>query len=120
MIIVIQTASSLPQCFRLAKPGRAHDLPCLHLKIDDQQPISRRDLKLAFGFLEDRTAVGHRVLVHCWAGVSRSSAIVAAFVGMTAALSLEDALKIIHEKRPKADPVPVVWQSIREAEVRFS
>jgi protein-tyrosine phosphatase len=86
-----------------------HDLPCLHLKIEDQQPISRRDLKLALGFLTDRTAVGHRVLVHCWAGVSRSPAIVAAFIAMTATLSTDDALKIIQEKRPKTDPDPVMW-----------
>ncbi len=59
------------------------NLPCLHLKVEDQQPISRRDLKLALGFLADRTAVGHRVLVHCWAGVSRSPAIVAVFMAMT-------------------------------------
>lgn len=103
-----------------AEASVVHDLPCLHLKIEDQQPISRRDMKLAFGFLEDRTAVDHRVLVHCWDGVSRSPAIVAAFVGMTAALSPEDALKIIREKRPKADPDPVVWQSIREAQAHFS
>ena len=89
-----------------------HDLPCLHLKIEDLQPISRRDLKLALGFLTDRTAVGHRVLVHCWAGVSRSPAIVAAFIAMTDGISPGDALKMIQEKRRKADPDPVVWQSI--------
>ena len=89
-----------------------HDLPCLHLKIEDQQPISPRDLRQALGFLADRTTVGHRVLVHCWAGVSRSPAIVAAFMTITAGLSADEALKIIQEKRPKADPDPVVWESI--------
>jgi histidinol-phosphate aminotransferase len=89
-----------------------HDLPCLHLKVEDQQPINGRDLNLALGCLTDRTAVGHRVLVHCWAGVSRSPAIVAAFIAMTTGLSAEDALKIIQKKRQNADPDPVVWQSI--------
>lgn len=89
-----------------------HGLPCLHLKIEDQQPISRRDLKLALGFLTDRTVVGHRVLVHCWAGVSRSPAIVAAFLTMTAGLSADEALATIQQKRWKSDPDPTVWQSI--------
>jgi protein-tyrosine phosphatase len=90
-----------------------HDLPCLHLKIEDLQPISRRDLQRALGFLMDRTAVGHRVLVHCFAGISRSPAIVAAFLSSTTGISADEALVIIQQKRWKADPDPVVWQSIQ-------
>lgn len=32
-----------------------HNLPFLHLEIVDQQPISRRDLRLSRGFLTDWT-----------------------------------------------------------------
>jgi hypothetical protein len=39
------------------------DLPWLHLKIEDQQPISRRDLQRALAFLEDRTPSGTRALL---------------------------------------------------------
>ena len=51
--------------------------------------------------------------------LSRSPAIVAVFIAMTVGLSVDDALKMIQEKRRAADPDPVVWESIREAEARF-
>ncbi|HXE64282.1 MAG TPA: dual specificity protein phosphatase [Bryobacteraceae bacterium] len=89
-----------------------HELPCLHLMVEDQEPIRQCDLRLALGFLTDRTAVGHRVLVHCGAGVSRSPAIVAAFLSETTGISADEALKIIQGKRGQAAPDPTLWRSI--------
>ena len=66
------------------------------LRSKDQESLSRRDLKRALGFLAERTVVGHRVLVHC----------------DEYGTSADEALKIIQERRPKADPDPVVWRSI--------
>jgi atypical dual specificity phosphatase len=89
-----------------------HDVPCLHLKIDDHRSITRRDLSRAIRFLTERTSVGQKVLVHCSAGISRSPAVVAAFLSATTGISTKDALKIIQQKRWIADPDPVVWESI--------
>jgi protein-tyrosine phosphatase len=89
-----------------------HNLPYLHLKIDDQRPLTVGDLKQALRFLTDRTSVGQKVLVHCYAGTSRSPAIVAAFLCATTGISEGAALALIREKRWKADPDPVVWESI--------
>jgi protein-tyrosine phosphatase len=89
-----------------------HNLPCLHLKIEDSWSISRRDLSRAMKFLTDRTVAGQKVLVHCNSGISRSPAIVAAFLCSTIGISGRDALKIIQQKRWVADPDSVVWESI--------
>jgi len=45
------------------------------------------------------TAVGEKALVHCNAAISRSPAVVAAFLSATTGISAKDALKIIQEKR---------------------
>jgi len=95
-----------------------HNLPCFHLKIEDQQPITRRDLSRALRFLTERTSVDHNVLVHCNAGISRSPAVVAAFLSATTGTSAKDTLTIIRQKRWIADPDPVVWQSILAAVTR--
>ena len=90
-----------------------HHLPCLHLKIEDHWSITRRDLSRALRFLTGHTSAGRKVLVHCYAGASRSPSFVAAFLSKTTGISTVDALKIIQEKRRKADPDPVVWLSIQ-------
>jgi protein-tyrosine phosphatase len=53
--------------------------------------------------------------LHCYAGVSRSPAIVIAFIAMTTEVSVDDALVIIQQKRWKVNPDPAVWVSIRAA-----
>jgi len=91
-----------------------HHLPCLHLKIEDRRSITRRDFSRAIRFLTERTSVGHKVLVHCYAGASRSPSFVAAFLSKTTGISTAEALKIIQQKRWIADPDPEVWLSIQQ------
>lgn len=47
---------------------------------------------------------GGRVLVHCFAGKSRSATVCAAYVMATEGLSLEETLNAIGRKRPAASP----------------
>ena len=47
---------------------------------------------------------GGRVLVHCFAGKSRSATVCAAYVMATEGLSLEETLVAIGRKRPAASP----------------
>ena len=49
---------------------------------------------------------GHRVLVHCRAGISRSSLVVAAYLVRYDGLSVAAALAKIKEARPYAEPNP--------------
>jgi histidinol-phosphate aminotransferase len=98
-----------------AEAAIVHELPYLHLNMRHSRPISRRDLNRALEFLAKQLSNGHRVLVHCDSGVSRSPAIVAAFLAATGGISVEAALRRIQDKHWEADPDPVVWESIKSA-----
>jgi protein-tyrosine phosphatase len=49
---------------------------------------------------------GHRVYVHCRAGWQRSAAIAAAVVALTEDVGIEEALDLVHRRKPTADPLP--------------
>jgi predicted protein tyrosine phosphatase len=90
-----------------------HHLPYLHLEIEDRRSITRRDVSRALRFLTGHTSAGRKVLVHCYAGASRSPSFVAAFLSKTTGISTAEALKIIQDKRRVTDPDPAVWLSIQ-------
>jgi predicted protein tyrosine phosphatase len=56
---------------------------------------------------------GHKVLVHCRAGISRSVSVVACYLWGTGVYTLEDAIDLIKEKRPIADPNPHLLRLIK-------
>ena len=58
----------------------------------------------AFEFIERVRMEGGRVLVHCHAGISRSATIVTAYIMKTQGLSVDEALKIVKERRKCAAP----------------
>jgi protein-tyrosine phosphatase len=56
------------------------------------------------------------VLVHCVAGRSRSTLVVAAYLMATQKISADAALTIIHEKRPIICPAPEYLKALHEYE----
>ncbi|EFJ44677.1 hypothetical protein VOLCADRAFT_82741 [Volvox carteri f. nagariensis] len=50
------------------------------------------------------SGVSYRVLVHCQAGVSRSPAVVAAWLMRSRGLSADEALRLLGSRRPAVDP----------------
>jgi protein-tyrosine phosphatase len=49
---------------------------------------------------------GHRVYLHCRAGWQRSAAIAAGVVAIREGLEIEEALEVVHARKPSADPLP--------------
>lgn len=66
----------------------------------------------ALGFLLEQTARGHRVLVHCEMGISRSPTIAAAFLHLAQGLDLHEALRCVCAARPVAEPHPALLASL--------
>ncbi len=60
--------------------------------------------------------VGGRVLVHCNAGVSRSAAVVIAFLVTECDMSLAEAVGLAKAKRPASAPNPGFMAQLRQLE----
>jgi hypothetical protein len=71
------------------------------------------DLLAEAGWVADRLRDGRRVLVHCYAGVNRSSTVCCAALMLLEGLSPDDALARIREHHPIAWPDPYYWFVLR-------
>ncbi|XP_030387121.1 dual specificity protein phosphatase Mpk3 [Scaptodrosophila lebanonensis] len=58
----------------------------------------------AIHFIEEARSANSAVLVHCLAGVSRSVTVTLAYLMQTRALSLNDAFKLVHARKPDISP----------------
>jgi protein-tyrosine phosphatase len=84
----------------------------LQIPLDDGEPIKREHLKLAINFLKSASSE-RKVLVHCLAGISRSTAIVMCYLHEARGMSLDDAFSFIKAKRSQAQPHPALIQSVQ-------
>jgi len=83
------------------------------LNIHDGYEITHDDLKFAFEAIERALSSGGRILVHCHAGISRSTGIVAGYL-MRSGFSWDEALEIVRRGRPQAFPHPNIERSIKD------
>jgi protein-tyrosine phosphatase len=68
----------------------------LHLFIDD---AASETIDVYFNLCHKMIDEDHVVLVHCYAGISRSATIVIAYIMMSQKLCYEDALEFVRSKR---------------------
>jgi predicted protein tyrosine phosphatase len=71
----------------------------------------------AIAFIDSVKHAGGKVLVHCVAGVSRSVALVTAWLMVSQGMSLREAFAFIREKRHWAYPNFGFWMALREIEI---
>lgn len=77
----------------------------IHILADDSYTYNiRKDFDLAFQFIDDARATGGKVLVHCMMGISRSAAIVIAYLMNRYGMSLHDAYSYVKLLRPEIGP----------------
>ena len=60
----------------------------------------------AVAFIKSALAAGGVVFVHCWAGISRSSSCIAAYLMYEHGMSLSNALNLIRRGRSIINPNP--------------
>jgi dual specificity phosphatase 12 len=77
----------------------------------DGEPIPAERMARHIKFITDEIEAGHKVLVVCGAGISRSSTAVLAYLVSTG-LSLPDAYRLLKSRHPIASPNPVLWDSL--------
>lgn len=79
----------------------------LHLMLDDvpNENITRF-FELSRKFIKESLDNNKIVLVHCWAGVSRSVTVVIYYLVKSLGISVKDALEMVRKCRPVANPNP--------------
>lgn len=91
----------------------------LHVPVEDMEGAN---LRVHFGRVGDRIAAEHRrggrALVHCMAGVSRSSTLVLAYLVRHMNMSLADAYQHVRSVRPCIQPNPSFWRQLLDYEER--
>lgn len=74
----------------------------------------RRRLPAAVSMLADMISNGHRVYVHCTAGMGRAPVVVLGYLTLVGAYSSDDAIRLILKGRPGAVPAWEAYYGCRE------
>jgi len=91
----------------------------MHCKLDDDPEQSLKNcLTRTFNFIEKaRKTKNGRVLVHCYAGISRSASIVIHYLMRYYGMSFEQAKQFVKSKRSKIDPNKGFKHQLRQIEM---
>ena len=85
----------------------------LILRVQDRIALPEAVITQAVDFIQQQIAQGRNVLVHCQMGISRSPALVLAYLHQHQGLSLQQALARIQQLRPQAEPHPALLASLQ-------
>ena len=91
---------------------------CL-VDVADSPRSSSTDIRSVPEVHRARLLDGGRVLVHCFAGKSRSSTVVAAYAMATEGTTLKDTMDLITAARPVASPNEGFMRQLRDFEVEL-
>ncbi|MBI2872590.1 MAG: dual specificity protein phosphatase family protein [Chloroflexi bacterium] len=86
----------------------------LHLPVPDDAIWSDGYIEQVVEFIRSRLRRGQPVVVGCVAGVSRSPSAALAYMVDEYGLSVEEGLERLREAYPRANPSPVILDSLRE------
>jgi hypothetical protein len=99
-------------CTPDAHPG-LKELRVNQLNVHDGHEMAFGDIRFAIDCIETALHNGGRILVHCHAGISRSTSMVIAFF-MHNGFSWDEALEIVRKGRPQAWPHPAIERSVKK------
>ncbi|VEL22925.1 unnamed protein product [Protopolystoma xenopodis] len=92
----------------------------LHISVED---VESTNLGVHFDRVADRIAAearrGGRALVHCMAGISRSTSLVLAYLVRHRGMSLAEAYQLVRSVRPCVQPNPSFWRQLVDYEERL-
>lgn len=95
---------------RLIKPVACQ----MTLQVKDRIALPDAVIQQAVGFIHQQLQLGRRLMAHCQMGISRSPALVLAYLHQHQGLSLAQAQILIQQVRPQAEPHPLLLQSLQQ------
>lgn len=84
------------------------------LQVKDRIALLDTVIHQAVDFIHQQTQLGRRVMAHCQMGISRSPALVMAYLHQHQGMTLEQALERVQRARPQAEPHPVLIDSLEQ------
>jgi atypical dual specificity phosphatase len=112
---VLNVAMELP------KGRHSYRVKTKHIMADDSASYNiRYNFEEAFRFIDDATARGGRVLVHCAMGISRSATIVIAYLMYKYRVPLATAYNFVKARRPEINPNPGFMNALQQYEYELS
>lgn len=101
--------------FNFARKPSGKSRRLVHFEIGDTREKPERMLEAAL-LVKREMDIGHRVLLHCWAGVNRSVTIAAVYLVIAGESgSIDAAVARIRAARPRANPKKALLAAAREA-----
>jgi atypical dual specificity phosphatase len=82
--------------------------------LDFNPPDQRRNLPEAVHRLHELVSAGHKVYVHCTAGINRAPLAVLGYLSFVETVTPDTAIAIIRQVRPEADPSWEAYHGCRE------
>lgn len=76
----------------------------MHIPFDDGSAIPQRAFEKCLAWLDFMYKNGHRILIHCAAGISRSVTMLASFMHFKGIAHFDEAIDQIQMRRHNADP----------------
>jgi hypothetical protein len=79
--------------------------------VEDLEPFPYRKLVEAIRFLNTAVSDGHKVYVHCFAGMSRSPFVVACYLMLARNIPFEEAVSLLRDVREVVSPSRYLWSN---------
>ena len=99
---VITVRGSLSNSIKYYKK---HEIDVLHLSLGDNPDTNiAQFFPPVFHFIEEYNNNNKAVLIHCWAGISRSTTLVISYVMRKEHMNVQDAIEYVRDKRPCTAP----------------
>ena len=86
----------------------------LLISLNDGHPFTKKQLEEGVAFIKSALGKNEGVLVHCMAGISRSSTLVSAFLMKELKYTPQQVINFIREKREIIDPAYFTFKSAVE------
>lgn len=84
------------------------------LSVHDGYDMKAEDVQFAVRMISEAVRNGGKILVHCHAGISRSTSMVCAYL-MYCGMSWDEARDFVTRRRPQAFPHPNIERSVKKA-----